>query len=112
MPNESLFPLKNVLGMDNEPRNEAGVIILFTLKMKQLGFSGVVQTQGRFPDCVARRRGEKVILDFEYKSRAFKTHGHLNDIGRRKCTIICWEDNWQNPPKYMEIISLSRELGL
>lgn len=112
MPNESLVPLKNVLGMDNEPRNEAGVIILFTLRMKQLHFSGIVRTQGRFPDCVARRRGENVNLEFEYKSKTFKAHGHLKKLGQRKCTVVCWGDNWQNPPKNIKIISLSRELGL
>jgi hypothetical protein len=29
MYSRDLVPLKNVIGMDNEPRNEAGVIILF-----------------------------------------------------------------------------------
>ena len=112
MPNESLFPLKNVLGMDNEPRNEAGVIILFTLAMNRLGFSGVVEAQGNFPDCIARRRGKRLMVEFEYKSKHFITHGHLEKLGKKKCTIVCWEDNWQKPPRNISIISLSRELGL
>jgi hypothetical protein len=98
--------------MDNEPRNEAGVIILFTLAMNKLGFSGVGKAQGKFPDCIARRRGKRLMIEFEYKSKHFITHGHLEELGRKKCTIVCWEDNWQNPPRNISIISLSRELGL
>jgi hypothetical protein len=112
MQNKELVPLKKVLGMDNEPRNEAGVIILFTLKMKDLGFSGVVKAQGKFPDCIARRRGKRLMIEFEYKSKHFVLHGHLKELKRKKCTIVCWEDNWQNPPRNISIISLSRELGL
>jgi len=112
MAGTELVPLKNIVGMDYEPRNEAGVIILFTLVMRRLGFSGVVETQGKFPDCVARRRGKSVILEFEYKSRAFEAHSHLDELGKKKCTIVCWEDNWQTPPKKITIISLKKELGL
>jgi hypothetical protein len=112
MQNREIVLLKNVIGLDNEPRNEAGVIILFTLKMKDLGFSGIVEAQGKFLDCIARQRGKSVRIEFEYKSKSFITHGHLDELGRRKCTVVCWEDNWQNPPRNISVISLSRELGL
>ena len=106
------IPLKNVLGMDYEPRNEAGVIILFSLVMKQLGFSGIIQAQGNFPDCIARKRGRSVPVEFEFKAKTFLAHNHDRDLKRGKCTVICWEDNWPNPPKNIEIISLSKKLGL
>jgi len=112
MAEEGLVPLKNVVGMDYEPRNEAGVIILFTLVMKQLGFSGVIKTQGNFPDCTARRKGKNVILEFEYKSRTFEAHGHLRELGKKKCTVICWEDNWQTPPTNIRWVGVGpRELS-
>lgn len=112
MPFDRQVPLKNVVGMDYEPRNEAGVIILFSIVMKQLGFSGIVEAQGKFPDCIARRQGKKVMIEFEYDSKNFITHNHLKELGRRKCTVVCWEDNWQKPPSRVSIISLSKELGL
>ena len=52
------------------------------------------------------------MIEFEYKSKHFVTHGHLEELGKKKCTIVCWEDNWQNPPRNISIISLSRKLGL
>jgi hypothetical protein len=98
--------------LDYEPKNEAGVIILFTLTMKRLGFSGIIEAKKKFPDCIARKHANSVPIEFEYKSKHFVTHGHLEELGKKKCTIVCWEDNWQNPPKNISIISLSRELGL
>ena len=112
MLSEKQIPLKNVVGMDYEPRNEAGVIILFALLMKRLNFSGVVEAQKKFPDCIGRRQGQRVSIEFEYKSKTFITHGHLEELGRKKCTIICWEDNWAKPPRNIEIISLSKKLGI
>lgn len=74
MISEKQIPLKNVIGMDYEPRNEAGVIILFALLMKRLNFSRVVEAQENFPDCIARRQGQRVSIEFEYKSKTFITH--------------------------------------
>jgi hypothetical protein len=41
--------------MDNEPTNEQGVVYLFALCYRQLGFKGVERIQTGFPDCVAPR---------------------------------------------------------
>jgi hypothetical protein len=113
MKSDQKAPLKKIGGMDYEPRNEAGVIMLFTLMMKELNFLGVIEAQQGFPDCIARKRGGKdVLVEFEYKSKTFLAHGHDKELKRRKCTIICWEDNYEKPPKNIEIISLARELGV
>jgi hypothetical protein len=80
--------------------------------MRELGFSGVIKAQGNFPDCIARKHGDQVWIEFEYKAKSFVTHRHLESLKRKKCTIVCWEDNWQNPPKNVKIISLQRELNL
>lgn len=110
----SLIPLKDVKGLDYEPKNEAGVIILFTLTMKRLGFSGIIEAKKKFPDCIARKHGKNVPIEFEYKSKNFLIHKHDKDeeYKRNGCTIVCWEDNWQNPPRKISIICLSKELGL
>ena len=58
-----------------------------------------------FPDCIARRfngKGwEQVRVEFEHKSRAFKSHKH----DPKGCDIIvCWEHNWPTCP--LEVIEL------
>ncbi len=106
------IPLKDIKGMDYEPKNEAGVIILFTLTMRRLGFSGIIEAKRKFPDCIARKHGKSVPIEFEYRSRNFLTHRHDKELGRKRCTIVCWEDNWANPPKNISILSLSKELGV
>jgi len=52
------------------------------------------------------------MIEFEYDSKNFITHNHLKELGCRKCTVVCWDDNWQKPPNRVSIISLSKELGL
>lgn len=109
-----LIPLKDVKGLDYEPKNEAGVIILFTLTMKRWGFSGIIEAKKKFPDCIARKHGKSVPIEFEYKSKNFLIHGHDKDeeYKRNGCTIVCWEDNWVRPLKKVEILSLSEMLGI
>ena len=109
---ETLIPLKDVKGLDYEPKNEAGVIILFTLTMKRLGFSGIIEAKRKFPDCIARKHGKSVPIEFEYKSKNFLIHKHHKELGRKPCTIVCWEDNWPGPPSNISILSLSKELGV
>jgi hypothetical protein len=65
--------------------------------------------QTGFPDCVARRsinknRWEELRIEFEFKSREFLKHKHdpeLVDV------IVCWEHNWSDCPKDIEVIELS-----
>jgi hypothetical protein len=109
---EILIPLKDIKGMDYEPKNEAGVIILFTLTMRRLGFSGVIEAKRKFPDCIARKYGKRVPIEFEYRSKNFLAHKHDKTLGRKRCTIVCWEDNWADPPKNITILCLSKELGI
>lgn len=87
------------------PLNEAGVMLVFGALAGELGF--LVETvQGAFPDCVAKRRvgprhWERVRIEFEYKSRAFRDHGH-DPAG---CDlIVCWEHDWPECP--VEVLEL------
>lgn len=94
------------------PRNELGVVYLFAELAKRWRIR-VEDIQAGFPDCIAYRkiRGkeERVRIEFEYKSRSFKQHRH----DHRRCDwIVCWEHNWPDAPKSLEIIELRREFGL
>jgi len=96
----------------HEPVNEQGVVLLFGMVARELGF--LVDAVGAgFPDCRAKRRikGEyyvEVDIEFEFKSSNFREHGHDPE----KCgLIVCWEHDWRDCPlDVLELKSAIREL--
>ena len=95
-------------GLRHEPVNEQGVVFLFGMVARELGYL-VEAIQGGFPDCEAKRqisRGQwqPVQIEFEYASRNFMEHGH----DPKKCdVIICWIHNWPECPEGLEVLTLS-----
>jgi len=94
----------------HEPVNEQGVVLLFGMLAKELGY--VIETVGTgFPDCEAKRqvgpgRWQQVRIEFEYESKNFREHGHRAD----GCdVIVCWRHNWKECPKEMEVVELAAE---
>ena len=92
------------------PTNEQGVVFLFGMVSKYLGFS--IEWIGTgFPDCEAKRyiegprkRQQSVKIEFEYMSRQYKM-----DHPQKGCDIIvCWKHNWEDCP--LEVIELSTEI--
>ena len=101
----------NSCGMKHAPTNERGVIYLFGVLSRDLGF--LVEKMGSgYPDCEAKRRvGEErwrsVSIEFEYKSSNFLKHAH--NMG--SCNIIvCWENDWAGCP--VDVIELRRVVGV
>jgi hypothetical protein len=100
------------LGLRHAPLNEQGVVYLFGILSRKLGF--IIEAVGTgFPDCEGKRqipgkqgRWEQVAIEFEYKSSNFKEHGHNPD----ECdVIVCWEHDWKGCP--IEVISLKELMG-
>lgn len=95
-------------GLRHEPVNEQGVVFLFGMVARDLGYL-VEAIQGGFPDCEAKRqisRGQwqPVSIEFEYASKNFAEHGH----DAKNCdVIVCWIHNWQECPEHLEVIALS-----
>ncbi|HET7151438.1 MAG TPA: hypothetical protein VFI60_08500 [Candidatus Acidoferrum sp.] len=95
-------------GLRHEPINELGVVVLFGLVAKELGYT-VESVQSGFPDCEAKRqiapqRWQRVHIEFEFESRNFRDHGHPFtgcDV------IVCWRHNWPDCPPQIEILELS-----
>jgi hypothetical protein len=95
-------------GLSREPVNEQGVVLLFGMVAKELGYM-VEAMQTGFPDCEAKRqiapgRWQRVRIEFEFESRNFREHGHPStgcDV------IVCWRRNWDECPEQMEIVELS-----
>jgi hypothetical protein len=95
-------------GLRHEPVNEQGVVLLFGMVAKELGYT-VEAVQSGFPDCEAKRqiaphRWQRVHLEFEFESRNFRDHGHP----ATGCdVIVCWRHNWPDCPPHLEILELS-----
>jgi hypothetical protein len=95
-------------GLRHEPVNENGVILVFGIVARELGYS-VESVQAGFPDCEAKRligpdKWQRVTIEFEYESRNFRDHGHPVD----GCDIIvCWRHNWPECPDQIEVVELS-----
>jgi hypothetical protein len=92
----------------HEPVNEQGVVLLFGMLAKDLGYM-IESAQKGFPDCEAKRevapgRWQRVSIEFEFESKNFRDHGHPHtgcDV------IVCWRHNWDKCPKHIEIVELS-----
>jgi len=95
----------------HEPVNEQGVVVLFGMIAKDLGYV-VESVQAGFPDCEAKRqigpkRWQRVNIEFEFESRNFRDHGHP----LTGCDIIvCWHHNWPDCPAHIEVLELSSRI--
>jgi len=94
-------------GLRHAPVNEDGVIFLFGMVARELGYL-VESVQVGFPDCEAKRQigpteWQRVRVEFEFESRNFRDHGHAQD----GCdVIVCWLHNWRECPDHLEVIEL------
>ena len=94
-------------GVRHAPLNEQGVVYLFGMVSRELGFL-IESVRTGYPDCEGKRcvdakkgHWEQVQIEFEYRSSNFKEHGHSLD----GCDIIvCWEHDWQDCP--LEVLEL------
>jgi hypothetical protein len=95
-------------GFRHEPVNEQGVVLLFGMVAKELGYL-VESVQKGFPDCEAKRRigpdrWQRVNIEFEFESKNFRQHGH----SATGCdVIVCWRHNWDACPENIEVVELS-----
>jgi hypothetical protein len=95
-------------GLRHEPVNEQGVVLLFGLLAKELGYV-IEAVQTGFPDCEAKRRiaperWQRVDIEFEFESRDFRDHGHPSN----GCdVIVCWRHNWDECPENIAVMELS-----
>ena len=94
-------------GLRHEPINEQGVVFLFGMIAKELGYM-VEALQTGYPDCEAKRqvgpdKWQRVRIEFEFESRNFRDHGHPGD----GCdVIVCWRHNWHDCPQNLEVLEL------
>lgn len=93
------------------PTNEMGVVCLFAMLARDLGFV-ILRIQSEYPDGEVMRqveggRWQLLLAEFEFQSRNFLLH--LHDAS--KCDmIVCWEHNWPECPEHIEVVELKSEL--
>jgi len=96
-------------GLRHEPVNESGVVFLFGIVARELGYY-VEVVQAGYPDCEAKRqispgKWQRVKIEFEFESRNFRDHGHPPE----GCdVIVCWRHNWTECPEHLEVLELSQ----
>lgn len=107
-----LGPPTRPCGLAYEPVNEMGVMALFCMLSRQLGFV-IESVQSAFPDCEAKMevepgRWQHFRIEFEYESRNFRDHRHDPE----KCDlIVCWRHNWKDCPPNLQVLELSKVMG-
>ncbi len=101
----SFGPPLNFRELRHEPVNEQGVVFLFGMVARELGFL-VDAVRPGFPDCRAKRLTRnhqyvEVDIEFEFRSSNFREHGH----DPHGCDlIVCWENDWPGCP--VEVLEL------
>ena len=108
---DTLGELLNFRGLQHAPVNEQGVVFLFGMVCRDLGYL-VEVVRSEYPDCQGKRlintapeTWERVHIEFEYQSRNFQIHQH----DPQACdVIVCWEHNWPDCP--IEVVELREEI--
>jgi len=98
-------------GLRFAPINEQGVVFVFGMISRELGFL-IESIRTDYPDCEGKRcvgpqkqKWEHVLIEFEYKSSNFREHGHHPD----DCDlIVCWIHDWEDCP--VEVLELRSQI--
>lgn len=99
----------NFRGLQHTPINEQGVVFLFGMVCRELGYL-IEAVQTGFPDCEGKRhvdkqRWQRVRIEFEFQSSSFLKHGHNAEL----CDlIVCWEHDWRECP--LEVLELRKQI--
>lgn len=99
-------------GLRFAPINEQGVVYVFGMISRELGFL-IESIRTDYPDCEGKRcvdankqRWEHVLIEFEYQSSNFREHGHSAE----DCDlIVCWIHDWEECP--IEVLELRSQIS-
>ncbi len=98
----------NFRGMVYAPLNEAGVVLLFSKVMDDLGIIYESSPISGF-DMVGRVQTDKGFelkyFEFEYLSSNFRVHGHDESMVDY---LVCWEHDWAGCPASLEVLELKQ----
>ena len=101
----------NFRGLTHAPVNEQGVVFLFGMVSRDLGFVIEALQQG-FPDCEGKvcvdpkkSQWRRARIEFEYRASSFREHAH----DPKGCDlVVCWENDWPECP--VRVVELRTEI--
>lgn len=101
----------NFRGLRFAPVNEQGVVYLFGMISRELGFL-IESIRTEYPDCEGKRCvdpknqiWEHFLIEFEFRSANFRDHGHRSE----DCDlIVCWIHDWPEYP--IEVLELKSQI--
>ena len=102
--------------MNYAPTSEAGVVVLFSHFLKDLGFEKIEFVRQSFPDaCVLERVGKdyhRKYIEFEYLASGFKQHVKSPSHNKIKCDyVVCWENDYKTcPVKVIELKTVLKKI--
>ncbi len=98
-------------GLHHAPTNEQGVVFLFGMVCRELGFrieivrTGFPDFEGKYLYDSSKSLWAEARIEMEFKASNFKDHGHNPD----ECDfIVCWENDWPDCP--LTVIELKSEI--
>ncbi len=99
--------------MNYAPTSEAGVVVLFSHFLRELGFEKIEFVRAGFPDaCVLEKKGKtfhRKYVEFEFLASNFKDHVRNQNHRKLKCDyVVCWENDYKTCP--VKVIELKAEL--
>jgi hypothetical protein len=114
-PSEPITPTKlteplSAVRMLFSPNNEMGVVALFCMYHRELGFPYILKIQSPFPDAtVINDKGEVKNIEFKLYASSFKTSGY----NPNECDyIVCWYDDLPEDDELKpKILCLKEKLG-
>ena len=84
------------------------VIFVFGRLFQFFNFNAIFFGPRAGLDAVVEVNGQWLDLEFEVFSSVFKKD-HLKNIAKgEKVLVVCWKDDWENPPENIEIIELKQ----
>ena len=90
-----IFMSDSFRGLLYEPTYENEVVLLFGLLIPYFEDNFVIDKFfGSFPDCIARRNGEEIGIEFEVLASDFYDHRHDKHHDLAKCKVlVCWNND-------------------
>ena len=101
-------PLWDVYYPKEIPPYHDALIFVFGRLFNFFNFNWIFFGSHEGLDAFVKWNDQIIDLEFEVFSKTFKRQ-HLKHIKKdEKVLVVCWEDNWKNPPKNIDIIELGK----
>ena len=101
-------PIMDIYYPKEYPPYHESLIFVFGRLFNYFNFNAIMFGPPRDLDAVVRWKNQTIYLEFKVRSREFKGD-KLKDIKKdEKVLVVCWEDNWENPPSNIDIIELGQ----